>query len=212
MQRGTLRFLAMCGVLGPVLYTLVLFNLGLFEPGYSHVAQYMSELGAVDAPHAVLMNVFGFMVFGCLLMLFSGALDQGIADGPGWKIGPVLIFTSGLAFVLVGFFSCDPGCHNVSFTGLMHGNMAFIAQFALIGAPLFLLFRLEEDDRWRRYVLFSLVVVILGAMVGILFRLAVFDEWVGVMQRVSFGVLFLWVEVMAIKVFRVIGRGAKVNP
>lgn len=202
MQRGTLRFLAMCGVLGPIIFTLVLLNLGLFEPGYNHVTQYMSELGAVDVPNALLMNVFGFMVLGFLLMLFSVALDKGISDGPGWKVGPLLVFISGLAFVLVGFFPCDPGCKNVSMIGLIHGNMAFIAQFAMIGGPLFLLYRLEEDDRWRRYVLFSFVIVIFGVFLGILFRLAVFEEWVGLMQRVSFGVLFLWVEVMAIKVFR----------
>jgi hypothetical membrane protein len=206
MQRGTLRFLAMCGVIGPIIYTLVLFNLGLFEPGYNHITQYMSELGAVDESNAWLMNVFGFIVIGILLMLFSGALDQGIIQGPGKKMGPLLVFISGLAFVLVGFFPCDPGCNNVSSIGLIHGYMAFIAQFALIGAPLFLLFRLDEDDRWRRYVLFSLIVVIVGTMLGILFRLNVFIEWVGLMQRLSFGVLFLWVEVMAIKMFRVIGR------
>jgi hypothetical membrane protein len=194
----------MCGILGPIIYTMVLLNLGFFTSDYNHITQYMSELGAVDAPNALMMNVLGFMVLGCLLILFSIALDQGISEGPAGRLGPLLVFISGLAMILVGFFPCDPGCKNVSMIGLIHGNIAFIAQFALVGAPLFLLFRLDEDDRWSRYVLFSFIVVIIGAMLGVLFRLNVLEEWVGLMQRLSFGVLFVWVEVMAIKVFRLL--------
>jgi hypothetical membrane protein len=32
---------------------------GLFYPDYSHVSQYMSELGATGAPNAWLVNYFG---------------------------------------------------------------------------------------------------------------------------------------------------------
>ncbi len=204
MQRSTLRFLAMCGIFGPIIFSIVLLNLGFFTPGYDHFSQYMSELGAVDAANPWLMNILGFMLLGILVMLFSVGLDQGIEPGSAGKLGPLLIFISGLALVFVAFFQCDPGCNNTSFVGLMHGNAAFVAQFALVGAPLFLLFRLDDDDRWRRYVVFSLFVTIIGAMLGVLFRFDVLSEWVGLMQRLSFGILFVWLVVMGIKLFRVV--------
>jgi hypothetical membrane protein len=204
MQRSTLRFLAMCGIFGPIIYSIVLLNLGFFTPGYDHFSQYMSELGAVDAANPWLMNILGFLLLGILMMLFSVGLDQGIQPGPSGKLGPLLVFLSGLALVFVAFFPCDPGCNNTSFIGLMHGNAAFVAQFALVGAPLFLLFRLDHDDRWRRYVVFSLFVAIIGAMLGVLFQFDVLSEWVGLMQRLSFGILFVWLVVMGIKLFRVV--------
>jgi len=59
-----LRILAICGIIGPITYAIVLTVLGVLWPGYNPVRQYMSELGAVDAPHAFLMNVLGFHVLG----------------------------------------------------------------------------------------------------------------------------------------------------
>ncbi|MFQ5833372.1 MAG: hypothetical protein ACE5H4_11755 [Candidatus Thorarchaeota archaeon] len=44
--------LVMAGIVGPVIYAVVLVGLGLLEPGYDPISQSMSELGAVDAPYA----------------------------------------------------------------------------------------------------------------------------------------------------------------
>jgi len=53
-----------CGIVGPTTYAIVLTALGVLWPGYNPVRQYMSELGAVDAPHAFVMNILGFQVLG----------------------------------------------------------------------------------------------------------------------------------------------------
>lgn len=46
----TQRLLAICGIIGPVSYAIVLITLGSLELGYSHVTQTMSTLGAAGAP------------------------------------------------------------------------------------------------------------------------------------------------------------------
>ena len=59
-----LRILAVCGIVGPLTYAIVLTVLGVLWSGYNPVHQYMSELGAVDAPHAFVMNFLGFQLLG----------------------------------------------------------------------------------------------------------------------------------------------------
>ena len=39
---------------------------GAMQPGYSHVADYISELGAVGAPHGQAISVAGFLPIGFL--------------------------------------------------------------------------------------------------------------------------------------------------
>ena len=56
------RFLAACGICGPVLYALVVLILGALTPGYSQAAQLMSELGESGAPYALAMNIGGFLL------------------------------------------------------------------------------------------------------------------------------------------------------
>ena len=73
-----LRILALCGIVGPIIYAIVLTVLGLLWPGYNPISQYMSELGAVDAPHPIVMNVLGFQLLGIFMIDFGFGLYRGI--------------------------------------------------------------------------------------------------------------------------------------
>ncbi len=199
MQKSVFRLLSIGGFVGPIIYVIVLSILGFFEPGYNHVTQYMSELAAVDAPNMVWMNVFGFMLLGVLLVGFGFALDYSIKKNRWGWIGPFLVIVSGVGLVLTGFFPCDLGCVNTSLVGWFHGLWSFIAQFALIGAPFFMFFRLRYDTRWVGFQWISMGFFSVGIVLGLLYKSYVFDASVGLLQRVSFGVPFLWVFVMAWK-------------
>ena len=206
MKRSVQKVFAVCGFMGPILFTIVLFILGFFQPGYSHVTQYMSELGAIDAPNAIVMNAAGFSLLGFLIIAFGFGLDSGVNDSENWiidKIGPTLIIVSGLAFVLVGFFPCDPGCVTSSSVGIIHGKTAFIAQFTLIFATLFFLPRLVKDSRWCDYTIYSLVTFIVALALASVFQFNFFEHLTGMLQRISFGIPLLWVEFIAIKLFRI---------
>jgi hypothetical membrane protein len=204
MKRSIQRCLAICGIIGPILFTVILITLGFLQPRYNHVTQYISELGAVDAPYALIMNTAGFPLLGLLIIAFAFALDRGVKNGNGSKIGPILIVISGGGFVLAGIFPCDPGCVTISIIGIIHGYMCFIAQFALIFAPLFMFHRLARDNRWRNYHIYSLTIAGIALFLAILYKLNDFGDLVGVLQRVSFGVPLLWAEIMAIKLLRIL--------
>ncbi|MFX1520836.1 MAG: DUF998 domain-containing protein [Promethearchaeota archaeon] len=50
----TQKLLALCGIIGPIFYISVVIILGFLWPGYNHVSQLQSELGATGAPNATL--------------------------------------------------------------------------------------------------------------------------------------------------------------
>jgi len=206
MKRKMCIFCAFCGVIAPILFTSVVLILGFIQPEYNHVTQYMSEFGAVDAPYALIMNTVGVPLLGLLIIAFAFALDRGVNNGKGSKIGPLLIGISGVSFVLCGIFRCDPDCIPISTVGIIHGYMCFIAQFALIFAPFFMFHRLARDDRWRNYHIYSLVIAVIALFMAIVYKFHGSDDLVGIFQRISFGVPLLWVEIMAIKLFTILKK------
>ena len=193
------RLLAICGITGPILYAIVVIVLGSLEPDYSHAAQSMSELGAVGARYAIIMNTAGFPLLGLLIIAFALGLDRGIRDGKGAKLGPALVAISGAALVMTGIFRCDPGCVDVTMVGTTHSVFAVIAAFAMLLAPLAISPRLKRDERWKSYLAYSVATTVIALLVSAVYGFNVFESWEGALQRISMGIPLIWVEVIAIK-------------
>jgi len=169
----------------------------------------MSELGAVDAPHSILMNVFGFQLLGVFMIAYGFGLYQGISKGWDSKIGVIFIVIAGASMVAVGFFPCDPGCVNVSPTGFGHVITSMIPAIAMPFGIFFVMFRLRKDSQWQGYWLFSLAITIIAIILSPLAMVPYFGPWVGVLQRIGIGVPLFWMEVMSIKLLRLsIGQTA----
>jgi hypothetical protein len=72
--------LALLGLLGPLGYPALVTVLGLLWDGYDPVRDTQSQLGAVDAPHRVVMNVAGFTVAWQVASFWLGLVS--LASGP----------------------------------------------------------------------------------------------------------------------------------
>ncbi len=195
--------LAICGIIGPILFTIVLITLGFLQPGYNHITQYMSELGAVNAPYANIKNT-GLFIIGILIVFFSFGIYLELNDKKTKSIilGSSLVFISGLSFLLIGFFPCDPDCINFSTVGIIHGYLANTAQLPLIIAPYFLLANFKKNKKWHSIYYCSIVTIILGIISFAVYKSYIFEGYIGLLQRISFGIPILWVEIIAIKIFK----------
>ncbi len=198
----TLSLLAVCGIVGPILFTVVVIVLGLVRIGYSHVTQLMSELGEAGAPNAILFGAVGLVPFGVSIVAFAFGVHRGISGGKGSKIGPALIVVAGVCLVAGAIFPCDPGCVPVSFAGNMHRVVAVIGFSAMIFAPLAISQRMKDDELWHDYRSYSVATGILTAVFLILFLSGILEAWKGAIQRILLGTLLLWVEIMAIRLLR----------
>ena len=74
MIKNIQKLLAFYAIIGPILLTVLIIVLGFFQLGYNHILQYISELGAVGAPNAIVMNVFGFILVGSSIFVFGFVL------------------------------------------------------------------------------------------------------------------------------------------
>jgi hypothetical membrane protein len=199
---NTQRLLAICGIIGPVSFAIVLITLGSLEPGYSHVTQAMSTLGAPGARYPLIMNIAGLGLLGLMMVALAVGLDRGIRDGKSSKFGPGLIAVSGVAVMMLGVFHSEPGAEDPTAMGTTHGVFVRIAGFALLLAPLAISPRLKKDERWHSYVAYSLGTVVVAIVVAVLYASNVFESWKAVIERIAMAVSLIWIEVMAIKLLR----------
>jgi hypothetical membrane protein len=196
------KLLAVCGIIGPIIYTIVVIILATLRPGYSHITQMMSELGAAGAPNALIMNTAGFILLGVLITGFSVGLHRGTAGGKGSKIGPLLIAISGIFLIATGIFPCDPGCVNGSFTGRMHSMSARASGVAMALAPFAIACRFSKDSRWKGYTSYTVASGVVTAFLGLSLLFLAIEGWAGLLQRIGMGVPLFWVEVVAIRLLR----------
>ena len=74
------RYSAIAGIVGPVLYTITWLVLGFLEPTYSHTGDPISNLSAVGASFALVMTIVIF-VFAILIIVFAFGLQRGLPPG-----------------------------------------------------------------------------------------------------------------------------------
>lgn len=196
---NTLRLLAACGVIGPILFTSIVIILGLLRPGYNHVSQTMSELGEVGAPNAVIQDA-NFILYGLLTIAFAYGLHKDVSYGKGSKVGPIL----------VGFFGgvlMEAGINPLPSPS--HVPASIPAFVALTIAPLIISRRLKQDIRWQGYRSYSLVTGVIAIILLLLVLSTgqgVLKPWFGALQRIAVAPLFLWIEVIAIHLLRISNR------
>ena len=64
------RFLSMCGVVAPVLFVFMTILGGALRPGYSHIADTVSELFSPGSPNKRLLDTL-YTIYALLLALFG---------------------------------------------------------------------------------------------------------------------------------------------
>lgn len=83
---------------------------GALTPGYSAIANYISELGAVGAPYAAAVNLGTFLPAGVLFVLTCVALTRHTPPTRASRAALMLIALFGLSWVVAAFAPCDAGC------------------------------------------------------------------------------------------------------
>ena len=57
MAKISQKILAICGIISPVVFAILILLAGSLRPEYSHLINFVSELGAVDAPNAIIQRI-----------------------------------------------------------------------------------------------------------------------------------------------------------
>ena len=159
------RWLALAGVVGPLLFVGVFTIAGFLRSGYSPLHQAISDLGV--GPNAWLLNA-SLIINGLLLMGFAVgftlSMQAVLRQGWRWLIA-VLFALHGLGLVVAGIFTEAPSTLTIHW--LVGATLAFfgpVVAFLVVGLAL------RRDSRWRGWGIALLIASLLTlALIAVMF-------------------------------------------
>lgn len=190
------------GVIGPILFVILVGLGGALYEGYSHAGQKISELGGEGAEYALLQNL-NFILLGVSVIGFAWALAQ-VLGPPYW--GPALISIFGLSSSIAnGLLPCDVGCQGQTTIGLLH-NVTGLAGFVAAIVGMFILARRWQGNAtWRSHVAFTrgaAFVAIAGLAWFVVTQARDTQTLSGIAQRTFVGALLIWLVVTSARLSR----------
>ena len=189
------RRLLRAGLAAPVVLALAIVVAGRFEPGYSHVSQYVSELGAVGASHAKAFSYGGLLPAGLLTVLFAVGMYLQAGASRSFVASSLLAGVAGLGRMAAAVFPCDAGCslENMSMAATLHAWAGFLALTSGAVAPLVLATGLRRRPRSRLFALSVGLGLASLVLALIMFGPGREQSFVGVVQRLLLAAFYAWV-------------------
>lgn len=197
------RVLALLGVAGPVGYLVLVTVLGLLWNGYDPIRDTQSELGAVDAPYRLVMNLAGFMALGVCILAFAAANWLLLAPSRAKLLATGLLVLAGLGMVTVGFLPCDAGCVDVTATGRLHSLFSMPGAIGLPAAAMVSAVVFRRDGRFgMAWQVVSFWLGLATLMSGPLIAAELAGGVNGLVQRAAMWVPLGWMTAVSIKLYR----------
>ncbi|MCP2073035.1 UNVERIFIED_ORG: putative membrane protein [Pseudomonas lini] len=173
-------------------------------PGYSHLDQAMSQLGALGAPtHGFSAWVNNFPL-GVMFVLFAIGVARRFKASRLALISAALILVHGLASFATGYFSCDQGCAPVQpSVSQQNHNLAGLVMFISLTLAGVLWTLVGKRLLSSRFAMFSAICVILAIVTVMLMATALADgRLFGLYQRLNYGVSVIWIASLAVVALR----------
>ena len=209
-RRAVVAALAAAGIVGPILFTVVVVIQGLLRPGYSPVADPISALAT--GPNGWVQNL-NFIVLGSLMLAHAVGLHLGMRPARAGMVGPALLALAGMGAVLSGVVPLRAVAGGLAHEPVGH-TVAVFMSFLGAGVGLILISRrMTGDPRWRSLGTYALAtgsaIIVLFLAIGALASTpdAPLNRWFGLTQRLLLVVWFPCVIVLALRLLRITRAG-----
>jgi hypothetical membrane protein len=195
----------LCGILAPILWASAIFVTGSLRPEYSHLTQYISELGERGGSTEFIMRYAAFVPTGLMHMAFAAFLYVKFKGSPLATFAAMLLAINGVSRIAAGMFPCEIGCAlpRLLFSQKLHSLSVGAGFFALISASVLwgILFRRYQSIRCLSA--YSIGSGCLGLVFLVLMLWsAELRASTGLYERLSSGILSMWVLVFAVRLWR----------
>jgi hypothetical protein len=195
------QILAICGMMSPIVYTAMWIICGSLQSDYSHIRNDISSLFAVGAPNKRLSQSF-MITESVLLLVFLIGLHEGINDGGGSIVGPILLLISSILGILVAlFFPLDAGGELTTLKGKMHLALVVAMGIFTIAGMVALWFRLQLVAVWSAFATFSLVSAIVSLILVIISGIFAKSNYMGLIERIMVSPYQIYYFVLSLMVF-----------
>ncbi|WP_372865137.1 DUF998 domain-containing protein [Spongiibacter sp.] len=178
---------------------------GAMYPGYSHVDQALSELGAQGSPTHVLSPLINNYPLGILFIVFGASLVNSFSASRLARLTGILIAIHGVASILAGYFPCDIACNpeQPSTAQIIHnlsGLVMFVSLVSASGIWVYLSNHLYASARLRWFSLLCTAAAVI-ALVPMVTAIESGSGF-GLYQRINYGASVLWVGGLAYAIGR----------
>ena len=178
-----LQVLVVCGMLSPILYTLLWILGGFLRSDYNHIRDDVSSLFAVGAPRKRLFNSF-IIASSLLLFVFYLGIHWGINNGQESIIGSILFVVSGFLGGLVAlFFPLDAGGEIITLRGKRHLVFVMTSGILTIAGMIVLWFQLESVEAWSLVANYSLISAIVSIVLMMISGIFIKSRFRGLLER-----------------------------
>jgi hypothetical membrane protein len=169
-------------------------------PGYDHLQQAMSQLGAEGAPTQLWSPRVNNFPLAVLFALFAWGLARRWEGSTLARVSAVLVLLHGLGSLGTGWFPCDQGCAPAqpSLSQQLHNLSGLLMFLSLTLASALWAWLGNRVAGSRPLALFSLACVVLAiATVVLMAQAAQSGHLFGLYQRLNYGVSVVWVAGLA---------------
>jgi hypothetical protein len=195
------QILAICGMISPIVYTAMWILVGSLQEDYSHIRTDISSLFAVGAPKKRLAQSL-ITISSVLLFIFYLGLHEGINDGGGPILGPILFLISSILGILVAlFFPLDAGGEIKTTRGKMHLILVVASGILTIAGMVALWFRLQFVSNWSAFAVFSLISAIVSLILILISGIFATSNYRGLLERIGVTPYQLYYFVLGLMVF-----------
>jgi hypothetical membrane protein len=203
-MRSLDRWLLLAGIAAPVAHGIAVLVAGSLQADYSHLHQFISELGASGTQYRAVMNYGGIVPAGILTVFFSIGMYRRLTGRFAFALGSLLVTVMGIARLTAGIFPCDPGCPVVEMSraAQLHAGFGFLSFCCGVLAPLLLAFGLRVHGRGRLFWLSLGVGLFSAVLLVLLLWMGPGTPYVGAVQRLMLVLTYGWVVTVAIELFK----------
>jgi hypothetical protein len=195
------QILAICGMLAPIIYTLMWIIGGHLDDEYSHVRKDVSSLIAIGAPNKGMLDKF-IISSSILLFAFFVGVHMGVNNGVGSIIGPLLFIIASFLGVLVAlFFPLDEGGTFVTTSGRLHVGFITLSGILTTAGMIAMWFRLQSVAEWSSFGMFSLTTAIVSLILIVVTVKATSSNYLGLAERFMVSTYQIYYFVFALLVF-----------
>ena len=197
---------AWAGIAGPLLLVATDLAAGLTTSWYNWVQDSISMLAWTPLGW---IQTLGFLAIGLMIEVFVAGLYFNIRRTRGFGFGIGLLMLFGFSLLLIGAFHTDPVGGSGTIDGTIHGIAAKTLFWFFPIACALIVPSLKKDPYWKPLFVYTITAaaVALAAMIAIVLiseQLKCF----GLLERIMVADEIIWVEVMAIRLFRIPAKSA----
>ncbi len=201
---GFVRVAASFGLGAPSLFVLLVVAMGFLHPSYSHFTNFISDLGALDAPSPYVQRL-NFFQLGLGIVLLALGLYRAV-ENPS-RVALAFQVVIGLGILLSGIF---PGHSNdpTSRASMLHNLVGVPAFLLIMLVPLVAGLRFRQDAAWRDLSGYSMAMspVLVTWFVLMVRAGGAPGGTPGLFQRLFIGTWLLWMVLASVRLYRLGGR------